>query len=203
MTRKKTYFLVFLILTFLFLDFSPFYFPFFSNLLKLSFVFFLCFFAKDTPFFLPLFFTFFCDYFLLFTTNYTLGLSLFTLVHLLYSNLWKQKRGGLFPTSNILFQYCLFFPLLICLPLPMVTLVYLTSFLYHISVSIQVHTPVCYLFGLFLFILCDGFTLLCFITKSSFFSNFIWLCYAPALLLMLFSNWLPLGQKFVLPLPKR
>lgn len=203
MKNKKGMVLLSLFFLFLSLDFFFQGFSALSNALKWIFVCLVCLFAKDTPFFRPLFLTVFCDYFLLFTTNHSLGLAIFSLVHLLYADFWNKKRSGRKATSQNVFCFLLFFPILLSLPLPAVALVYIACFLYHITISIGAQASKTYLLGLTLFVLCDVFTLLSFVTSKSIFSSIIWLCYCPALVLMVFPIPLPLEQKFVRPLPKR
>ncbi len=143
--------------------------------------------AFPSPFSLPLFVTVICDYFLLFTTQYTLGVSLFCTVHLYYIILLSQKENK--KRQQILLASLLPFGAIL-LPLYWMCFCYILCFLFHIKAAYaqkQNYPSVlhkAYLFALMLFALCDILTAEFQLSQDSFLVPFIWVCYAPSQILL-------------------
>lgn len=120
------------------------------------------------------------DYFLLFTDNYTIGVSFFLLVQLAYL---CNLQGWAFP-----WQALFFLPLGLFLPLLFLGTLYAFLFFCHFFLALQKEkaqpsvSRKLYLFGLVLFICCDVT-----VAWGYFFTpvpRLIWLFYAPSQLLL-------------------
>lgn len=145
-------------------------------------------------------YTIFCDYLLLFTSFYTLGVAFFIIVHVFYlcqmiPFLEYEKRQ----------QQCmvLLLPvgiLLSFLPLYVVAVCYSCIFLCHIIVAFCQKYNKMYVVGLILFALCDCCTAISYLTKNIFVGRCIWILYLPSQILITmtpqqyFSTVLPLLQ---------
>ena len=133
-------------------------------------------FRKGLP--LAAFLTLWADFFLIFTKEYAVGISIFLFAHLAYL---QNLKGKSFPWVSVLFL-----PPLFCLPLVFPGICYAVLFSFHIKEAIKkVQRGTCpklYLLGLILFVCCD-------ITVAwGYFHTpvpwLIWLFYAPSQLLL-------------------
>lgn len=196
-------------IAFLFLDLTHTSYGFLSNGLKYSTIWLAFLLAFPSPACIPLFLTVICDYFLLFTEEYTIGVTLFCLVHLIYVFLLlespKEKR-----------QWWIY-PLLlsfisVLLPLYGICIYYIFCFGYHIRKTyaiIQKKPNLLQklsLFALFLFALCDVLTAILNITGINALVPLLWLCYTPSQALLaltrrntLSNDWKPVHIPFFLP----
>lgn len=133
------------------------------------------------------------DYFILFTPYYTLGVLLFSFVHILYLEYLLQKQ--------FLYLYWIFliFPLF---PLPIFGLMYAILFGVHIFHATKKAPHTGYLLGVLLFAFGDILVGIGYFTTTN--PSLIWLFYAPSqMLLALTSKGLPLPQWFYLPHPTK
>lgn len=129
-------------------------------------------------------YTIFCDFLLLFTSWYTLGIAFFIVVHLFYlcqmiPFFEYQKRQ----------QQCMilllpFGILLSFLPLYTVAICYSITFLLHIIVAFVLKCGKIYITGLILFILCDCCTAISFLTFNIMAAKCIWILYLPSQILL-------------------
>ena len=148
------------------------------DIFRFSFIF-LCFllsFRQGLP--LAAFLTLCADFFLIFTKEYAVGISIFLFAHLAYL---QNLKGKPLPWATFLFL-----PLLFCLHLVFLGICYAVLFSFHIKEAIKkVQRETCpklYLLGLILFVCCDiavvwGY----FHTPVPW---LIWLFYAPSQLLL-------------------
>lgn len=129
-------------------------------------------------------YTIFCDFLLLFTSWYTLGIAFFIVVHLFYlcqmiPFFEYQKRQ----------QQCMilllpFGILLSFLPLYTVAICYSITFLLHIIVAFVLKCGKIYIIGLILFALCDCCTAISFLTFNIMIAKCIWILYLPSQILL-------------------
>lgn len=140
---------------------------------------FLCFllsFWKGLP--LASFLTLCADFFLIFTKEYTIGISVFIFVHLVYL---QNLKGKAFPWAVFLLV-----PLLFCLPVVFLGICYAVLFSFHIKEAIKKASfgmrPKGYLFGLILFLFCDMAVVWGYFHAPV--PWLIWLFYAPSQLLL-------------------
>lgn len=147
----------------------------------------LLFFAANNIKKMTLCYTIFCDYLLLFTSFYSLGVAFFTIVHILYlcqmlPFLEYEKRQQqcmmLLLPFGILFSF---------LPLYVVAVFYSNVFLSHIVVALCQKCSKMYVIGLFLFVLCDCCTAISYLTANIFIAKCIWILYLPSQLLLSFA----------------
>lgn len=145
-------------------------------------------------------YTIFCDFLLLFTSWYTLGIAFFIVVHLFYlcqmiPFFEYQKRQQqcmiLLLPFGILFSF---------LPLYIAAICYSIIFLFHIVTSFTQKCNKIYITGLILFALCDCCTAISFLTFNTMAAKCIWILYLPSQILLTttkqhyFSTALPLPQ---------
>jgi hypothetical protein len=162
-----------------------------SNILKYAVVWCAFCIAFPTPVCLPLFVTIICDFFLLFTAQYPLGVWLFCLVHLLYCSLLSQKSHQ--KKQQMLLSSLLPFGMVWC-PLYFACFCYMACFCCHILLAFlkkkffSFALGRVYLLALVLFALCDILTALLQFTKNNALVPFIWICYAPSQLLLAFAG---------------
>lgn len=156
------------------------------------------FFIANTTRKMILCYTIFCDYLLLFTSFYTLGVAFFIIVHVFYlcqmipfleyENRQQQCMLLLLPIG-ILLSF---------LPLYVVVVFYSGIFLFHIVLALYQKYNKTYMIGLFLFVLCDCCTAISYLTKNIFAGKCIWILYLPSQILLTitpqqyFSTVLPL-----------
>ncbi len=135
-----------------------------------------------------LIYTIFCDFLLLFTSLYCLGVAFFTIVHLLY--LYQMQPFLEYKKKQ---QECMilllpFGVLLSFFPLYSIVICYSIIFLLHI---ITAYTQKCnnlYKIGLILFVLCDCCTAISFLTKNIIVGRCIWILYLPSQILLTFTK---------------
>ena len=133
-------------------------------------------------------YTIFCDFLLLFTSLYCLGVAFFTIVHLLY--LYQMQPFLEYKKKQ---QECMilllpFGVLLSFFPLYSIVICYSIIFLLHI---ITAYTQKCnnlYKIGLILFVLCDCCTAISFLTKNIIVGRCIWILYLPSQILLTFTK---------------
>ena len=133
-------------------------------------------------------YTIFCDFLLLFTSLYCLGVAFFTIVHLLY--LYQMQTFLEYKKKQ---QECMilllpFGVLLSFFPLYSIVICYSIIFLLHI---ITAYTQKCnnlYKIGLILFVLCDCCTAISFLTKNIIVGRCIWILYLPSQILLTFTK---------------
>ncbi|USF29570.1 hypothetical protein C820_000970 [Clostridium sp. MD294] len=145
-------------------------------------------------------YTIFCDFLLLFTSWYCLGVAFFTIVHILYlcqmqPFLEYEKRQ-----QECMIMLLPFGILLSFLPLYSIVICYSMVFLLHIISSYAQKCSNLYKIGLILFVLCDCCTAISFLTKNIIVGRCIWILYLPSQILLTitkqhyFSTVLPLLQ---------
>jgi hypothetical protein len=145
-------------------------------------------------------YTIFCDFLLLFTSMYTLGIAFFIVVHLFYlcqmiPFFEYQKRQ-----QQCMLLLLLFGILFSFLPLYTVAICYSITFLLHIIVAVTQKCSKMYITGLVLFVLCDCCTAISFLTFNTMVAKCIWILYLPSQILLTitkqhyFSTVLPLPQ---------
>ena len=135
-----------------------------------------------------LIYTIFCDFLLLFTSLYCLGVAFFTIVHLLY--LYQMQPFLEYKKKQ---QECMilllpFGVLLSFFPLYSIVICYSIIFLLHI---ITAYTQKCnnlYKIVLILFVLCDCCTAISFLTKNIIVGRCIWILYLPSQILLTFTK---------------
>ena len=129
-------------------------------------------------------YTVFCDFLLLFTPFYAMGVGFFTVVHLLYLYELRypfHKQKGQQKIAFFLLPLGL---LLSCFYLYSVVLCYITVFLVHIITAYMKKTSKFYKAGLLLFALCDCCTAISFLTGNELVSHMIWILYMPSQILL-------------------
>ena len=121
--------------------------------------------------------TVFCDYLLLFTENYGLGIGIFSIVHIIYiSTQLKKGKTITILSSGLPF---LFFPFGIIIQ----SFFYTTLILTNLFISVKKQN---YLLSLafVLFALCDISVAGYYITNASFLLHLIWIFYLPSQILI-------------------
>lgn len=126
---------------------------------------------------LGLFVTIICDYILLFTNAYALGLIIFSSVHIIYSRKFQNKKDVLSITPFLTLS----------------ALIYSLAFYLDLSEAYKYkryrrrRSDNVFFYGIILFALCDISTLF-YNIGLEFFLPFIWLFYSPAQLLIALSS---------------
>lgn len=156
-----------------------------SSILKFTVVWCAFLFAWPSITALPLCGTILCDYLLLFTSHYRVGVTLFAIVHLLYCyfSLLPCRRK----LAALILLLLPIYSLVFLLPLPIVCLFYLLAFTLHflavkrlLAAKYQPH----YLIALLLFAFCDLLTALHYLSGFSAIAQWIWIFYAPSQILL-------------------
>jgi len=129
-------------------------------------------------------YTIFCDFLLLFTSLYCLGVAFFTMVHLLYLYqmqpfLEYEKRQ-----HECMILLLPFGILLSFLPLYSIVICYSMVFLFHIIIAYTQKCSNQYKIGLILFALCDCCTAISFLTGNIIVGRCIWILYLPSQILL-------------------
>ncbi len=129
-------------------------------------------------------YTIFCDFLLLFTSFYSIGVAFFTIVHLLYlcqmiPFLEYEKRQ-----QECMFILLPFGILLSFLPLYWIVACYSMIFLLHILIVFTQKYSKVYELGLLLFALCDCCTAISFLTGNIMVAKCIWILYLPSQILL-------------------
>lgn len=125
-------------------------------------------------------YTVFCDFLLLFTPFYTIGVAFFTIVHLLYVYGLIYEKGQ----QKMAFLLLPLAMVLSLLDLYSAALCYIVVFLAHIGTAWAKKANKAYKIGLLLFALCDCCTALSFLTANTAASRLIWILYVPSQILL-------------------
>lgn len=145
-------------------------------------------------------YTIFCDFLLLFTSWYCLGVAFFIIVHLLYLCQMQPFLEYKKRQQQCMILLLPFGILLSFLPLYSIAICYGVVFLLHIIVSYTQKCNNFYKIGLILFALCDCCTAISFLTGNIMIGRCIWILYLPSQILLTitkqsyFSTVLPLLQ---------
>ena len=129
-------------------------------------------------------YTIFCDFLLLFTSFYHLGVAFFTMVHLLY--IYQMFPFLEYEKKQ---QECMIFllpfgMLLSLFPLYGIAICYSMVFLLHIIIVFTQKYSKIYEIGLLLFVLCDCCTAISFLTGNIAAARCIWILYLPSQILL-------------------